>query len=62
MKKNNKYQHKKDNTIVCVKLDITSIDRLKVIEEYYNFLFENNFDANSIYSFLEYKKYLLKIS
>ena len=57
MKKNfNKSEHKKENNTICVKLDITNIDRLKIIEEYYNFILENEFDANSIYAFLEYKK------
>ena len=58
-KKFNKSEHKKENNTICVKLDITNIDRLKVIEEYYNFILENRFDANSIYAYLEYKKHLL---
>ena len=58
--KSNRNEHKKENNTICVKLDITNIDRLKVIEEYYNFILENEFDANSIYAFLEYKKHLLE--
>lgn len=58
--KRNKNEHKKENNIkVCINLDIPVIDKLKIIEEFYYFVLENEFDANSIYTYLEYKKHLL---
>ena len=58
--KRNKNEHKKENNIkVCVNLDIPVIDKLKIIEEFYYFVLKNEFDANSIYTYLEYKKHLL---
>ena len=53
-----KKKHKNYKTLVHVKLDIPYIDRLKIIEEYYNFLYKYSLNANSIYAFVEYKKYL----
>lgn len=53
-----KKRYKNYKTLVHVQLDIPYIDRLKIIEDYYSFLNKNDLDANCIYSFLDYKKYL----
>lgn len=53
-----KKKHKNCKTLVHVSLDIPYIDRLKVIEDYYDFLYKYSLNANSIYALIEYKKYL----
>ncbi len=58
MKTKKVLKDKKNDVIVNVVCDISLLDRIRIIEDYYMFLLDANLNAESVYSLIEYKRYL----